>query len=103
MVDTHCHLYLDDFSSDIKDIISRARDAGVSKFYMPAIDRETLPSLLELEANYPGTCFAMIGLHPCSVKENYQEELENLSQWLSKRRFAAIGETGLDLYWIRPF
>ena len=104
MVDTHCHLYLDDFESDINDIIGRAESAGVNKFYLPGIDSAEIANMLMLEERFnPGTCFAMMGLHPCSVKENYQDELKIVEEWLQKRKFAAIGEIGLDFYWDKTF
>lgn len=103
LIDTHCHLYLEDFKSDVSDVMQRADDAGVKKFYLPAIDSSETANLLSLEASFPGRCFAMMGLHPCSVKGNYMEELELVKYWLAKRRFVAIGETGLDFYWDKTF
>jgi TatD DNase family protein len=102
-IDTHCHLYLPEFSSDIESVFSRAKAAGVEKFYLPAIDSAVTEALLEMEKNYPGQCFAMAGLHPCSVNENYQDELERVSRSLSERTFVAIGEIGLDFYWSKQF
>jgi TatD DNase family protein len=102
-IDTHCHLYLPEFVDDIHSVIQRAEKEGVNKFFLPAIDRETESSLLMLEQLFPGKCFAMMGLHPCSVKENYKAELKWAEAWLEKREFAAIGETGLDFYWDRTF
>ena len=103
MIDTHCHLYLDEFSSDSMEVLRKAGDAGVSRFYMPAIDSKTMASMLKLERTSGGVCCAMIGLHPCSVKDNYLDELALVEEWLSKRKFAAIGETGIDLYWDKTF
>ena len=103
MIDTHTHLYLKEFSADIDDVIKRANKEGVQKFYLPAIDSSETENLLALENKYPNQCFAMMGLHPCSVKENYKEELDKVYQWLQKRKFAAIGEIGLDLYWDKTF
>ena len=99
LIDTHCHLYSNEFSKDIHEVIKRAKAIGVSKFYLPAIDSEHTEAMLALEAAYPNECIAMMGLHPCSVKENYQEELIQVQEWLDKRPFAAIGEIGLDFYW----
>lgn len=99
LIDTHCHLYLKEFSEDIAAVMERAQAAGISRFYLPAIDSEVIPDMLALEENYPGICIPMMGLHPCSVKENYQEELAIVKDWLGKRDFAAIGEIGLDYYW----
>lgn len=78
-------------------------DSGVNKFYLPAIDSSETIRMLGLEERYPGVCIAMMGLHPCSVKENYMEELAQVEEWLSKRKFAAIGEIGLDFYWDKTF
>jgi TatD DNase family protein len=99
LTDTHCHLYLDKFHSDIHDVIARAKAEGVGRFYLPAIDSSETGNLLQLEAQFPGECIAMMGLHPCYVKENWQEELALVESWLSKRTFPAIGEIGLDFYW----
>jgi TatD DNase family protein len=103
LIDTHCHLYGKDFKNDIEQVIERAQAAGVSKFYLPGIDSEVIDSMLELEAQYPDTCIAMMGLHPCSVKEDYKEELAVVKQWLDKRPFVAVGEIGLDFYWDKTF
>ena len=103
IIDTHTHLYLNDFATDIDAVIKRAGDEGVEKFYLPAIDSTETENIFSLEKKYPARCFAMMGLHPCSVKENYKEELEMVYNWLQKRRFAAIGEIGLDFYWDKTF
>jgi TatD DNase family protein len=103
LIDTHTHLYLNDFKEDIQEVISRANAAGVERFYLPAIDSSEINNLLQLEQMFPDKCFAMMGLHPCSVKENYKEELELVKNWLIKRSFAAIGEIGLDFYWDKTF
>lgn len=103
IIDTHTHLYLNDFAADIDEVIKRAGEEGVEKFYLPAIDSTETDNVLSLEKKYPGRCFAMMGLHPCSVKENYKEELELVYNWLQKRSFAAVGETGLDFYWDKTF
>ena len=103
IIDTHTHFYLNDFAGDIDAVIKRAGDEGVEKFYLPAIDSTETENIFALEKKYPGKCFAMMGLHPCSVKENYKEELGMVYNWLQKRKFAAIGEIGLDLYWDKTF
>ena len=103
IIDTHCHLYLADFAEDIEDILQRADIEGVTKFYLPAVDSETSEQLISLEKRFPGRCIAMMGLHPCSVKGNYAEELGLVSKWLSQRKFAAVGEIGLDFYWDKTF
>ena len=103
MVDTHCHLYLDEFKADIDDVIKRANAEGVNKFYLPGIDSTEIENIILLENKFPGKCIAMMGLHPCSVKENYLEELAVVKDWLAKRKFAAVGEIGLDFYWDKTF
>jgi TatD DNase family protein len=98
-IDTHCHLYLSEFKTDLDKIIETAHNAGVKKFYMPAIDSSVIDDLLATENKYSGKCFAMMGLHPCSVKENFKDELNIVENWLKQRAFIAIGEIGLDFYW----
>lgn len=103
LIDTHCHLYLEEFRPDLADLVLRAEQEGVTKIYLPAIDSLHMDSLLQLEALYPGKCLAMTGLHPCYVNENYVSELHVVEQWLMKRKFAAVGEIGLDYYWSREY
>ncbi len=103
LIDTHCHLYLDEFSSEINNVISRAKSIGVEKFYLPAIDSKEINKMLMLEKAFPGVCFAMMGLHPCSVNQDFKIELKIVEDWLNKRKFAAIGEIGLDFYWDKTF
>ena len=103
LIDTHCHLYSKEFENDIEDVINRAIDEGVSKFYLPGIDSTVIESMTALEKRFPGKCVAMMGLHPCSVQGNYLDELEVVEGWLKRRKFAAIGEIGLDFYWDKTF
>jgi len=103
LIDTHCHLYLDVFSDDIQQVMARAFKEGVGQFMLPAIDSTELENLLKLEKGWPEACFAMIGLHPCSVKASYKEELNLVKTWLRKRKFIAVGEIGLDYYWDKTF
>jgi len=103
LIDTHCHLYGTVFELDIEAVMERALAAGISRFYLPAIDRETEAHLLNLEKLYPDVCFAMQGIHPCSVKEDVDDALKHIEQSLSERPFAAVGEIGLDFYWDRTF
>ena len=103
LIDTHCHLYGKDFAADIREVIQRAENEGVQRFYLPAIDSEVIEAMLQMEVDFPGKCFAMMGLHPCSVKEDYEKELELVSEWLKKRSFVAVGEIGLDYYWDKTF
>ena len=99
LVDTHTHIYLDQFDDDLAEMMQRAKDNGVEKFYLPNIDSSSIDAMLNLEKLHPGTYVAMMGLHPCSVKENYKEELAIVKSWLDKRVFCAIGEIGIDLHW----
>lgn len=103
LIDTHCHLYLPEFKNDIHEVIVSAQKLGVSKFYLPAIDSAVIDDMLLLESNYPGICIPLMGLHPCFVKENYLQELSIAEEYLHKRKFAAIGEIGLDFYWDTSF
>ena len=103
LIDSHCHLYLEEFKPDLEAVMQRAFDAGVQKFYLPAIDCVNFGNMLELERLYPGICICMTGLHPCSVKENYKEELHFVGRMLTERKFAAVGEIGLDFYWDKSF
>jgi TatD DNase family protein len=103
IIDTHCHLYLEDFKNNIDDILQRAREAGVKQFYLPAIDSATHQLMIDLSGKYPSECIPMMGLHPCSVRENYKEELNVANEWINKKKFAAIGEIGLDYYWDTSF
>ncbi len=101
--DTHAHLYADEFRLDRDDMMRRADEVGVTKMFMPNIDHTSIDSMLEMEAKYTGKCFAMMGLHPCSVKKDFEKELYIVEQWLSKRKFLAIGEMGTDLHWDKTF
>ncbi|MCU0387034.1 MAG: TatD family hydrolase [Chitinophagaceae bacterium] len=103
LIDSHTHIYLKQFNDDRNAMLERARKAGVKKFFLPAIDSESTAAMLKMETDYPGECFAMMGLHPCSVNENYKAELDLVEEWLSKRTFAAVGEIGLDFYWDKTF
>ena len=99
ITDTHTHLYSEEFDQDRNEMIQRAIDAGVSRFFIPAIDSTCAQSMYELEKNYPNNVFLMMGLHPTYVKENYEEELQHVENELARRKFYAIGEIGIDLYW----
>ncbi|MBW8358296.1 MAG: TatD family hydrolase [Weeksellaceae bacterium] len=100
MIDTHTHLYSEEFENDRKEMIERALSKGVSKFYMPAIDSQTHGAMLHLEKEYPKHVFSMMGLHPCYVKpETWESELKIVKEYLDQRSFCAIGEIGIDLHW----
>ena len=103
ITDTHTHLYSEQFDEDRKEMILKAKEAGVSRFFIPAIDSSYTDRMLDLEKNYPEDVFLMMGLHPTSVKENYKEELAHVKEWIDKRNFYAIGEIGIDLYWDKSF
>jgi len=103
MIDTHTHIYGQQFDQDRQAMMQRAFDNGVDKFYLPGIDSEVIDRIIEMETAYPGKCIAMMGLHPGSVNENYKEELRIVEDWLAIRKFAAIGEIGLDFYWDKTF
>jgi TatD DNase family protein len=102
-VDTHAHHYLQQFDNDRDAMLDRAMAAGCEAFFLPNIDSTTIDSMLALEASRPDVCFAMMGLHPSHVKENFREELALCETWLRRRRFAAVGEIGIDLYWDKTF
>ena len=102
-IDTHAHLYSSPLNVNRELIIQNAINNGIDTIIMPAIDSDTLESMLELEAAYPNNCIAMMGLHPCSVKDNVQQELDIVEAQLKKRKFIAIGEIGLDYYWDKTF
>jgi TatD DNase family protein len=99
ITDTHTHLYSTEFDEDRNEMIQRAIDAGVSRFFIPAIDSTFTQSMYDLEKTYPNNIFLMMGLHPTHVKDNYLEELQLVANELSKRKFFAIGEIGIDMYW----
>ncbi len=99
ITDTHTHLYSDAFDEDRKAMVKRAIDANVKRFFIPAIDSSYTAAMLQLEADFPEHVHLMAGLHPTSVKDNYKEELMHVEELLSKRKFVAIGEIGIDLYW----
>ena len=98
-IDTHAHLYSKSFDNDRSEMLKRAKDAGIEKVFLPNIDQTSVDVMHDLEDNSNGYCVSMMGLHPCSVKEDYKDVLAGLKGWLDKRRYAAIGEIGIDLYW----
>lgn len=100
MIDTHTHLYSEQFEDDFSEMLNRALDKGVEKFFLPAIDSETHRKMIDLEEQYPDKVYAMMGLHPCSVQpESWEKELQLVKNYLGQRDFVAIGEIGIDLYW----
>ena len=99
ITDTHTHLYSEAFDNDRDEMMKRALDDKISRFFVPAIDSTYTKAMLDLEAKYPDNVFLMMGLHPTHVKENYKDELRHAEDMLAKHKFYAIGETGIDLYW----
>lgn len=105
LVDSHSHLFLEEFDADLPLAIERARQAGVTHIFMPNIDSTTIDPMLKVCNEYKGYCYPMIGLHPTSVNGDFQNELAIIEKQLndSPNRFVAIGEIGLDLYWDKTF
>lgn len=103
MIDTHTHLYAQEFETDRDALIQKALANGIQRFYLPNIDSQSIEPMLSLVKNYPNICFPMMGLHPCSVNSTVNEELAIVKSWLQKQPFVAIGEIGIDLYWDKTF
>jgi TatD DNase family protein len=99
ITDTHTHLYSESFDEDRTEMIHRAIGADVKRFFIPAIDSTYTESMFQLEKEFPDHIFLMMGLHPTHVKENYKDELKHVEDQLAKRKFYAVGEIGIDLYW----
>jgi len=102
-IDTHAHIYLKEFKDDRADMMARALENNVERIYMPNIDHTSIDDMFEMEVRYPGHCIPMMGLHPCYVKKDFERELYQVESWLSKRKFAAVGEIGTDIYWDKTF
>lgn len=102
-IDSHSHIYLDEFKNDLDEVISRTISSGVNKILLPNIDSSSVESMLNVARKYPGICYPMIGIHPTSVKKDFLEQYETVLHWLEKERFIAIGEVGIDLYWDSTF
>lgn len=103
ITDTHTHLYSEAFEEDRKELIQKAIDQGIGRFFIPAIDSTYTDSMLQLERDFPDHVYLMMGLHPTHVKENYTEELAHVEAMLSERKFFAVGEIGIDLYWDKTY
>ncbi|HSJ12203.1 MAG TPA: TatD family hydrolase [Gillisia sp.] len=103
LTDTHTHLYSKEFDKDRKEVIQKAIDLNVSRFFIPAIDSSHTQSMYDLEKEFPDNIFLMMGLHPTSVKENFEEELAHVEDQFAQRKFYAVGETGIDLFWDKSF
>ena len=103
MIDTHSHIYLDEFNEDRNQVIQRAKIAGVEAIFMPNIDLASVEPMLNLVHQHPGYCFPMMGLHPTSVKDDYETVLSSIMDWFNRFQFSAIGEIGIDLYWDKTY
>ena len=103
LIDTHAHIFLKEFDEDLDAVIAKSKEAGVEKIYMPNVDGSTIDRMLAVEEKYKNYCFSMMGLHPCSVKDNFRDELRTVEKQLAERQFYAIGEIGTDLYWDKSF
>lgn len=101
-IDTHAHIYSEEFDADRREVLTACRERGVAKIFMPNIDHTSIDAMLEVESRFEN-CYAMMGLHPCSVKKDFEKELYQVEQWLTKRKFVAVGEIGTDLYWDKTF
>jgi TatD DNase family protein len=98
-IDTHTHLFTEQFDTDRQEVVERAIEAGISKMLLPNIDLESIRPMHELVAAFPNNCHAMMGLHPCSVTENWEADLAVIKKHLDENNYCAVGEIGLDLYW----
>ncbi|MDD2197906.1 MAG: TatD family hydrolase [Bacteroidales bacterium] len=103
LIDTHSHLFTEEFNQDRSQAIDRAKDAGVSGIVLPNINCDSIQSLLDTAIDNEGYCFPCIGLHPTSVKANYRDELRCIEEEFEKNKYYAIGEIGIDLYWDKTF
>jgi TatD DNase family protein len=103
ITDSHAHLYLNAFDDDRHDVVRNAIARGVKYMFLPNIDRDSISPMMDLVNEFPGNCFPMMGLHPTSVDKDYMEQLRIVEEWLKKRKFCAIGEMGIDLYWDKTF
>jgi TatD DNase family protein len=103
LIDTHSHIYLEDYNHDIDEVMRNAYQNDVKKIILPNIDTGSVKRLLDLSNSYPHLCFPLIGLHPTSVTADYKEELTAVEYWLEKHRFYGIGEIGIDLFWENKF
>lgn len=103
MIETHAHIYDEQFADDRKEMLERAWQSGIQQIWMPNCDHATIPGMMALVEAQPDRCLPMMGLHPCYVNENFEKELQIVEDWLNKRPFLAIGEIGMDLYWDKTF
>ncbi|MFZ9331129.1 MAG: TatD family hydrolase [Chitinophagaceae bacterium] len=98
MIDTHCHLYAVEFEADRDVMLEAAKQEGIERIFLPAIDGSTHYMMMQLAKNSEGYCLPMMGLHPCSVDAAFEAELQQVETWLQQEKYYAIGEIGLDFY-----
>ena len=103
MIDSHAHIYAEEFDQDRDEVVQRAKDIGIKKILLPNIDLNSIEPMLATEAAYPDTCHSMMGLHPCYVNANIEQDLATIKAWFDKHKFIAVGEIGIDLYWDKTF
>ena len=103
LTDTHTHLYSKEFDGDRREVIQKAIDNNITRFFIPAIDSSHTKNMYKLEQDFEENIFLMMGLHPTSVNENFEEELQHIEKQFENRDFFAVGETGIDLYWDKTF
>ncbi|MFN8356463.1 MAG: TatD family hydrolase [Spirosomataceae bacterium] len=103
IIETHAHIYDEVFADDRPTMLQTAFEAGVAEIWMPNCNSETIEGMMHLAQTYPNQCLPMMGLHPCYVKEDVEQELYIVEDWLNKHPFIAIGEIGMDLYWDKTF
>jgi len=99
LTDTHCHIFLPEFDADRADVVARAINSGVGRMFLPHVDSATTQALIRTCQEFPGTCYPLMGLHPTSVDQDFEQELRLVEEWLGKMRFYGLGEIGIDLYW----
>lgn len=99
IIETHAHLYSEEFKADIHQLLEQAQQSGVAQFVMPNVDETSIDGMLELEEKYKNSCFSSMGLHPCYVKKDFEKQLYLVEDWLNKREFVSVGEIGIDLHW----
>jgi len=103
LIDTHSHIYSEEFDNDIDEVILRAKENGVSKILLPNIDLDSAPRMFKLVDKYPNVCFPMMGLHPCYIDAGFEDKLASIKAYFEEHKFCAVGEIGIDLYWDKTF
>ncbi len=103
LIDSHTHLYLPEFDDDRDEVIKRALNQDVIKMLLPNIDKDSISPMMQMVNNYPGICLPMIGVHPTSIKNDYEEHLEAVNKNIHSNKFIAVGEIGIDLYWDKTY